>query len=355
MYNYVILSLTIKEKDMDIITNETNEMNEIKDTGMGLLWKPIGERVLFTRKGCEFEFVDYWPKQNKIRVWINQIGTGTFKVFKVEDFSVDELKEIEVWELLSDDQKKVIINGYIQAKAQEAIDAEERRVGRLPKAEHEGIPREIKCIRCGDMQVIAPANVLKYMEKAGQTVEEFVNCFKCSDCEPRHRGKQPSEKWLNLPREIHCCENGCTFVLKQHPSMTDKQAKDKGISFEEFVTTWKCKEHREKKPHHFTVMKEARLAKESKEGNVESNKPVKVTGKGHRGRQANPIYDGLPKGLTCCVSGCGFFQVQHPSISIKIAESKGVDLKEYMGNWKCKEHREKKVHPMSKEGRLARE
>lgn len=328
---------------------------EIKDTGKGLFWKPIGERMILIRKGIELEFVDYWPKQNSIRVWVNQMGSGSFKTFKVEDFSVEELKSVEVWDLLTDEQKKVIENGYIQAKAQEVINTEERRLGRQPKAEYEGIPREIKCIRCGEMQVIAPANVLKYVEKAGQTIGEWVEQFKCSDCEPRRRGKQPSEKWLNLPREIHCCENGCEFVLKQHPSMTDKLAKVKGISFEEYVAIWKCKEHREKKPHHFTVMKESRLEKESKESKVEVKEPVKTAMKGHRGRQANPIYDGLPKGLTCCIEGCGFFQVQHPSISIKIAGSKGLDLKEYMGNWKCKDHREKKAHPMSKEGRLARE
>ena len=119
--------------------------------------------------------------------------------------------------------------------------------------------------------------------------------------------------------------------------MTVKAAEKLGIGHIEFITNWKCKLHRVKKMHHFTKEKLERIANGTQKVSKEKvkiasdNNEVK-----HRGRKANPAFDGIAKGLTC---SCGFFQAQHPSISIKIAEKKGMTLESYMSSWKCKSHR----------------
>lgn len=333
-------------KDIEAVEVEVEEVG-----GKGELWKPSEERMSITRKGgLKIEFVDYWPKFQTIRIWEVSFGGGAFKIMKVEDFSVADLQAFGVWELLSPAFQEEISKGYVQVEAkyqQDKQDAhEERMEKRKGRADYVGIPREIECSKCGDKKAVAPANVIKYSEAANLTIEEWVKQFKCSTCEPRHRGRQANEKWVGLPREIHCSEKGCTYIQKQHPSMTDKMAKEKGITFEEFVSTWKCKAHREKKVHHFTLMKEARLAREAKEGKVEVvevKKPVNGAVKGHRGRQASGKYDGMSSELHCSAKGCKFTQKQHPSLTITAAEKKGKTFKEYCATWKCKEHREKRV------------
>jgi hypothetical protein len=73
-----------------------------------------------------------------------------------------------------------------------------------------------------------------------------------------------------------------------------------------------------------------------------------------RGRKSSGKYDGLPKELHCSHPDCKNIQVQHPSMTVKASEKLGMDVKTYIANWKCKSHRIKKAHHLSKEARIAR-
>jgi hypothetical protein len=112
---------------------------------------------------------------------------------------------------------------------------------------------------------------------------------------------------------------------------------DKGLTLEAYCSSWLCKEHRPKKVHHFTKERLEREAKGIVKVKVDK---VKKEGKGkRRGRAANPEFANLPKGYTCCVEGCGFFQLTHHTLVKKAAEAKGVSVEDLYKNWKCKAHR----------------
>jgi hypothetical protein len=325
--------------------------------GKGLLWKPVSDRIEFTATDkMQYQFIDYFPKKNLVRLWQidrNDKNSLEMRVYPYSYFSIDDLKAMGVWDILRDEQKKTVEMSLVQA-AQNASDTmEHARRHRTPNSEYVGIPREVTCCKCGTSKAIAPALVIKRSTLKKITPEEYAKKYVCLECDPTQRGRKASGKYASLPKEIHCCHPECKFVQKQHPSMTEKLADAKGVTFSEYVANWKCKEHRVKKEHHFTKMKREREAR----GEIVVPKTYKKREGGEgkrRGRAANPAFEGIAKELTCNHDGCKVKQAQHPSISIKAADGKGITLDEYFSTWKCREHREKKIHHMSKEGRALR-
>jgi Rieske Fe-S protein len=342
-------------------TAETVKTSKGKDIDKGILWKPISNRTEFIASdSLRYEFVDFFPKRNLVRLWEidkNDKNLKTLKVFGYDYFSIEDLKTMGVWDILSDEKKKKIVeSGIVQAQAQITLNQTDKmahaRKHRASSSEYVGIPREVTCCKCGGTKAIAPALVIKRSTLKKITPEEYAKGYVCLECNPNQRGRKANPKYANLPKEIKCNHPDCKFVQKQHPSMTEKLADAKGVTFSEYVAAWKCKEHRVKKVHHFT---QERLDREAR-GEVKAPKTAKKReGEGkRRGRVANPAFEGIAKELTCNHEGCTVKQNQHPSISIKAAEGKGITLDKYFGSWKCKEHREKKVHHMSKEGREIR-
>ena len=238
----------------------------------------------------------------------------------------------------------------IQIEAPVTLDAEGNKVvapevlERLAKArgsrkqnpEFTGIPNEINCTKCGEPKLLVKANVLKYAKADGKTVEEYLKTYECPACSPRKKGKTTNAKWLGLPKELHCSEAGCTFVKPQHPSATELAAKAAGVGFNEYIQGWKCKLHREHRPHHFS--KAARVARGDK---PKAKKLVKVaTETNHRrGRVADPRWNGMAKELVCHFPGCKKVQPQHPSLTVKAAKHAGLSFEEFVGSWKCRKHR----------------
>lgn len=306
------------------------------------LWKPIVERVEYkASNGVLYEFICYYEKQKQ--VYVNAVRhegkdcTWVSQFLPITAFNVNDLKEFEVWGLLTESDQKMIEKNSVVTKIDE--DGEVKEVKhRVHHSEYLGIPKEFCCKSCGGTKILAPAIVIARSKAKGQTVEDFEKNFECSGCKPMRKGKEANPKYKGLSKVLKCTENGCGVEKGQHPSMTIKAAEALNMTYSDYLASWKCKEHRTKKVHHFTKEKLAREAR----GEVKVKKEPKVKDGviRHRGKKANPAYDGLPKGLTC---HCGFFQVQHPSISIKVAGEKGIALEDYFKNWKCKEHRERKT------------
>ena len=329
------------------------------DGVIGKFWKPISERIEFKASdGITYEFVDFWDKLGKVRVWQkgNEQNALTLVTKSIHEFSSDDLKNFGVWDSLSDTIKNNIENSVVtkmdifnQAHPEEKVVKHHKS-----REEYIGVPRSFVCHECNGTKTFPPAMVLQKAKAKGMTIEEFEKAFICNECKPAPRGKKANPKYANYPRVMKCNHPECTFSTPQQPSLTEKLMTDKGLSLEEYCKSYFCKEHRPKKVHHFTQMKLDREAR----GEVKPPKTAKkrlgdeVTGEvKRRGRVANPAFDGIPKHLTCT---CGATQIQHPSISIKMAEAKGVSLDKYFSDWRCKTHREKKAHHLSKEGRALR-
>jgi len=317
----------------------TTDIATLTSTGTGLLWKPIDERDTFHFGDKELEFVDYWPtKGNSIHIIraaekFSQMGDCRYEYHYVSLFHIclDDLKKMELWTILSEDLKKQLELRHVTAQENGKMDADNHKtemVERMAHArrhrssdpEYDGIPRTLTCTNpnCGNMDKtikISPMMVIKQAQCKKQTVEEYVASYQCSECQPRHRGRAPLAKWLNMPRELRCHFEGCTVVLAQHPSMIEKQANASGKKFTEFVNTWLCREHREKKEHHFSSASRALRD-------------------GKKGRPRNPAYAEIPKETSCIV--CKSVVKLVPDNIIGKAKILGITVKELIATYKCR-------------------
>jgi len=186
-----------------------------------------------------------------------------------------------------------------------------RKRGKQSSPEIDNLPREIKCSTegCdGMLSYISPAMLVKKSLEKNMSIEEYIASYKCSKCEPKRRGRAPSEKWAGLPRELIC---PCGFVLKQHPSMTSKLAEAEGKSFEDFVNEYRC---RKCKPETTTT----------------------TTTRGRRISTSSPWF-GKAKELTCVE--CGKVQKQHASITSLQAQKANKSFDDYVSSWKCRDCR----------------
>ena len=73
-----------------------------------------------------------------------------------------------------------------------------------------------------------------------------------------------------------------------------------------------------------------------------------------KGKQVSAKWAGLPTELHCHAEGCSFVKKQHPSATEIAAKAADIGFNAYVATWLCKEHKVKKAHQFSKEGRVAR-
>ena len=304
-------------------------MTAVGSGKVGQFWKSCTEapRSFFRIGKNDFEFVDYWPDKECIRVWLNttQLGdhSDSLVLLPIAKIPADVLKDLPVWDTFS---KEVQEDLSKRAATLELIEQQEvvdrmnhARRHRKGNPEYAGIPRELVCTKCecrenATVQKVPPAMVIKYAKRDGKTVEEYVKTWECSKCSPRRRGKAPSAKWAKFPRELICQK--CSHIQKQHPSMTEKQIVASGKKFQDFIENWLC-------------MK-CRPEGDKRRG---KRKVDPISGViGHRGRVANPEFVGLPKFMTC---SCGN-KVNTNAHQLKIkALAQGTTILELIKNYKC--------------------
>lgn len=267
----------------------------------------IGER--------KFEFVDYWPDLKKVRAWLKTNNMGTHQdylgMIPLNRIPVEILKNLPVWAVLSPIEQDELTKSSATMELIEQQNVAERmekaRRGRKGDPELVGIPRELTCTNpnCGSCKKtikVNPRMVIKQAARKQQTVVEYVAAWKCPECEPRRRGKAPSAKWLNAPRELVCKK--CGKVQPQHPSMTEKQADAAGKKFTEFVDTWLCIKCRP-------------------EGD-----------KRRRGRAPNPLFAGIPKTVHC--TGCKKEVTVVAAQFLAKAKILKMTVEELVKNFKCR-------------------
>ena len=116
--------------------------------------------------------------------------------------------------------------------------------------------------------------------------------------------------WKDMPKELKCV---CGFILKQHPSQTDKQATAAGKTFDEFVSSWQCRGCRPKKAHHFSSASTSGV---------------------RRGRAPNPAFEGIPKETSC--KKCGKTVKLVAQNIIDKAKILGLTVDELIATYKCR-------------------
>jgi len=301
--------------------------------GIGQFWHSSIETVrnVFTIAGQEYEFVDFWPNSKAIRAWHKKNDLGCYewklKFLPLSQIAVSTLKELPVWTSLSEDDQNKLINGTAAAEMEQVeqifLNNKEKlsRKGRKGKPEYAGIPRELTCTKCSSpesptIQKISPAIIIKQAASKGLTIQEYISTWACSCCEPRRRGKPANEKYINMAKMLTCHHPECTVKLVQHPSQTEKQANQAGKTYEEFVASWLCREHR---------------PEGSKRG---------------RKANANSPWKDKAKELVCA---CGIKQAQHPSQTYKQATAHGKTYEEYVAGWQCKACRPARSYNFTKE------
>ena len=214
--------------------------------------------------------------------------------------------------------------------------AKARRGRKASAIDYSKISDDIACSKCGTEKKLGKYAIGAKAKALGVTIDELLKTFLCSACNPKKRGRQASAKYAGLPTQVACSEVGCRFTQKQQPAASEKAAKAAGLGFNEYIKSWKCKFHRGHKAHHFS--KEAR-AERGEVAKVYAPVKAPAEAKPHRGRVADPKWVGMAKELVCHHSGCKKVQPQHPSLTLAAANRAGLNFEEFVGGWKCRQHR----------------
>lgn len=254
-------------------------------TGLGLLYcSPFEDKIreTFTHDGIEMEFVDYWPTKkdgkpfNYVRAaYTEQVGMGiyNFNLVLVHLSQIDlvALKKMEVWNLLSDDEKQKLETSNFTAPKIEPKDEEVTGTtgtkGRKRDPAFANLPRELKCA-CGKVQPQHASITDAQAKKANKSFEDYVATWQCMVCRPagakRVRfGKAPNPDPVisSIPKTTICI--GCNKPVTLVPQNIIEKAALLKITVEELVKNYKCRSCG------------GRITKAQKEGRVEI-KPVTI-------------------------------------------------------------------------------
>jgi hypothetical protein len=209
----------------------------------------------------------------------------------VRDVGSDTLKRLEIFDKLTPEIQKEIIDGHT-TKTQAVHELMEKaRSGR--KVKYPNVPTQLICTKCKGTITIQPGVLVKRVDgiikKKGitYTMDDYVKSYKCKKC-------KRDSIIPNLPTELKC---SCGKVVSVVASILAKRIVRLGITLEEYIAGFKCQD-------------------------CEST----------RGRKANPALANVPRFLEC---KCGFKSPCAPSSIVKRAKDKGKTVEEFCKSYKC--------------------
>lgn len=314
-------------------------------TGLGLFYRsPLDEKLreVFTYKGVEMQFVDFWPTNiegnpfNYIRAsYTEYLGTGSYQLHTVlihiSKIDIESLKNMEIWQLISEELRNKLVSGDFADQNTKTQDIKCEVIinqkGRKRNPDYKNYPRELKCCTedCeGKMPYISPTMLVKQSTLKNISIEEYVASWKCSRCEPRKKGRQSGKvnpDFAGIPHKTNCiiCNKEVTIA----PQNIIDKSKTLGITTEELVKNYKCR---------------SCGGRISKSTTVDENGVITTTTNGFRGRKADPnsLWFGKTKELKCA---CGAILIQQPSQTYRMAEKLKITYEEYVAGWQCRECR----------------
>jgi len=141
--------------------------------------------------GCNYYFRKYYKKSNRLLCW-KEKGVNTPNNLEclgvpVMSMSIDNLKEIDIWDKLPQETQQKLVEQKEASKHIVHKKMEHARRGRKPK--YPGMPREYKCTTCDHVQAIAPCIVRDRIEKKRILLDDFIKSFQCQKCHPT-KGRQ---------------------------------------------------------------------------------------------------------------------------------------------------------------------
>lgn len=287
---------------------------EKKETKQGQLFG-LDPAKTFEFNKNDYQLIDFWDKlsdkfpEPHIRVWhtFSKEGQNHLKpkVIPVVLLNSSVLKELGVWELLSDEWKKKVENKAATIAAmtiEQKIENQENQTVPSTRRKYTDIPKEIICINCQEPIKVVPAQINTKLEKLGINIEKFVETFKCRFCDPKPRGRKANPLFAGIPKELTCRK--CGSKTQSAPSNTHARAEAKGITVEEFLKQFVCQ-----------------ICEPRKRG-----RPAGC------GKKPNPEYANVPKELVC---KCGNKVAVAQSALVKRANDKGMTVEAFVGQYKC--------------------
>ena len=210
-----------------------------KSTGYDDFDKTLEHLPNFTTRDDKFLYYVKMLKNNMIFAWECELSYGIHSHFprrlKLSDVTIDTLKEIEVWDKLSNKVKSELEQYEKDEKNHLHTHMDKLRQKR--KQKYEGVPRELVCCKCGKKQKMAPAIIVQRADKEVRSIENWVKEWQCNTCKPSKRGRQPDPAYANLPKELVC---KCGNKVNTSPYAIVARAKKLGITPEEVVKGYKC-------------------------------------------------------------------------------------------------------------------
>jgi len=111
---------------------------------------------------------------------------------KVNEVTMDTLKEMDVWSKLSKKTQKTVLNQENEKQAKMRARVEAMQKGR--KLKYPNIPKELVCTKCKEAVEINRYNLAKKLEKKDLTIEEYKKTYECPTCSPSKRGRPKGSK-----------------------------------------------------------------------------------------------------------------------------------------------------------------
>jgi hypothetical protein len=114
---------------------------------------------------------------------------------------------------------------------------------------HNDYPAKITCTVCKKDIKQLRNQFLKHLEKSGLNNDDYITAYKCSSCLPPEerlfkRGRV--RKHNDFPSKLVCGNCSCKTI--QGREQFFKALKKSGLSQEEYITTYRCRSCRPKKP-----------------------------------------------------------------------------------------------------------
>ena len=159
----------------------------------------------------------------------------------VKDVDVETLKEYKIWEDLSEDVQKMILDRTVQEQDAVMSLMGKARAGR--KNKYPNVPRELICTKCQSKTPVIPGALVKKVEKIAKsknitmTVDDYVKGYQCRKCLPVKRGKPANPEFANLPKTMTC---KCGHTVNSNVYQLKKKALKMGTTIQELINNFVC-------------------------------------------------------------------------------------------------------------------
>lgn len=196
-----------------------------------------GEYDPFVAKNGESYHLVRFIQPNWLLVWKGNndfsASSSSCEGLRVQEVESDVLKELKVWGDLSEKIQKEV-EDHTNETRQEKIDRmAHARKSRTKK--YANVPENLTCCKCDNVDNVYPCLTAKKIEKLDITVEKYLETYVCKICNPPVRGRKANPK--NAPTDLVCkCGKKVTYPL----NMLVKRAKDKNTTVEELINGYLC-------------------------------------------------------------------------------------------------------------------